>query len=141
MTDLTLEVERTIAASQEALFNAWLDPDMLRQFMRPGESVTVARAATEPKVGGRFEIIMMAGENAMPHTGTYREITPNERIVFTWESAHSTEENSEVTLDFIPEGDATKVRLTHVRFANEDMRNNHKGGWTAILASLDTALA
>lgn len=141
MTDLTLEVERTIAASQEALFRAWLDPEMLRQFMRPGESVTVARAETDPRVGGRFEIIMLAGENEMPHTGTYRDISPNDRIVFTWESAHSTAENSEVTVEFIPEGEATKVRLTHVRFANDEMRANHEGGWTGILASLDAALA
>ncbi|MDO6730866.1 SRPBCC family protein [Marinovum sp. 2_MG-2023] len=140
MTELTLEVERIIAAPQETLFKAWLDPDMLRRFMLPGQNMTVPRASADPTVGGRFEIIMQAGDQEMPHAGTYREITPHERIVFTWESAHSTETDSEVTLEFIPQGDSTKVRLSHVRFANEEMRNNHQGGWTAILAALDSAV-
>ncbi len=36
MTDLTLNVSRTINASAETLFNAWLDPKMLARFMSPG---------------------------------------------------------------------------------------------------------
>ncbi|WP_323763632.1 SRPBCC domain-containing protein [Marinovum sp.] len=141
MNDLTLTVERTIAAPREALFKAWLDPDMLRRFMRPGENVTVARANADAREGGRFEIIMMAGDQALPHTGTYREISPHDRLVFTWESNHSTEADSEVTVEFTPEGAATRVKLTHVRFPSEDSRDNHKGGWTGILAALETAVA
>jgi len=140
MTDLTLQIERTIAAPREALFKAWLDPEMLKRFMLPGENMSVPRAEADPREGGRFEIIMLAGGQEMPHRGTYRQITPHERIVFTWESLHSTEKDSEVTLDFVPEGDGTRVTLTHVRFPSEEIRDNHKGGWTGILAALDAAM-
>lgn len=138
MTELTLTVERTIAAPRETLFNAWLDPEMLRRFMLPGEGVTVPVAKTDPVEGGRFEIVMQAGDNPIPHAGTYREISPHDRIVFTWESPYSTDD-SEVTLEFAPDGDGTKVTLTHVRFPSAESRDNHEAGWTRILASLADA--
>ena len=141
MTELTMQVERSIAAPREAVFRAWLDPEMLRRFMLPGQDMTVPRADVDAREGGRFEIVMRAGDKDMPHAGTYREISPHERIVFTWESPYSTETDSEVTLEFAPEGDGTRVTLTHVRFPDAEMRDNHKAGWSAIPAALDTALA
>ncbi len=139
MTDLTLTTSRTIAAPQQAVFEAWLNPDMLRQFMCPAPGMSVPAASNDPREGGRFDVIMKAGEDEMPHAGTYRKITKHSQIVFTWESPYSTDD-SEVTLDFAPDGDGTKVTLTHVRFASEESRDNHLGGWNAILDALNAAL-
>ncbi len=138
-TELELTVERTIAAPPEAVFDAWLDPEMLARFMKPGPDMSVPKAETDPREGGRFEIVMRAGDQDMPHTGTYRKISPHSRLVFTWESPFSTEDST-VTLDFTPQGGGTHVRLHHIRFLSEEARDNHQGGWTAILAVLDTAL-
>ncbi len=140
MTDLTLTVERTINAAQEDLFNAWLNPEMLRKFMTPGPGMTVPKAATDPKAGGRFDIVMQADGNEIPHSGTYKEISPHERIVFTWESPYSVDDST-VTLTFAPTEGGTLITLTHVRFADETTRDNHQDGWTGILAALDGALA
>ena len=71
MTELSLRVTRTINAPIEAVFNAWLDPAMLVRFMTPGEGVTVPKAETDARVGGRFDIVMTAGEKELPHSGTY----------------------------------------------------------------------
>lgn len=137
MSELTLTVEKTINARQEDVFNAWLDPEMLRKFMMPGPDMTVPVAKSDAKKGGRFEIVMKAGENEIPHAGTYLEIDPHNRIVFTWESPYSVDD-SQVTLDFAERGSGTHVTLTHVRFADEQTRDNHIGGWTGILNTLDT---
>ncbi len=140
MTDLTLTVERTIGAPRNKVFAAWLEPAMLKRFMLPGDGMSVPVARTDPREGGRFEIVMRAGDRDIPHAGTYREIRPHDRIVFTWESPFSTE-GSEVTLTFADDGAGTRVRLSHVRFPNEESRSNHEAGWTAILAALGAALA
>ena len=140
MTDLSLTTHRTIAAPQEAVFNAWLDPEMLRKFMRPGPGMTTPKAQTDPVKGGRFELVMKAGDDEIPHAGTYKEIDPHSRIVFTWESPFSADDST-VTLDFEPDRDGTKVTLTHVRFVSEESRDNHMGGWTGILAALEETLA
>lgn len=83
MTELSLSVSRTINAPAKAVFDAWLDPDMLRQFMIPGDSMIVPSATTDPTVGGRFEIVMRNGDQDMPHSGTYTEINPHYRRAFT----------------------------------------------------------
>ncbi len=142
MTDLTLTTERQINAAPAKVFNAWLDPEMLKRFMIPGgEGMTVPKAEADAREGGRFEIIMKAGNEEMPHRGTYKEISPHDRLVFTWESSASTEPDSTVTLTFTPSGAGTLLSLTHVRFPNETSRTNHEKGWGAILAALDSAFA
>lgn len=134
-TDLSLQVERTIAAPPEAVFDAWLNPDMLMRFMCPGPGMTTPKADVSPEVGGRFDLIMKKGDDEMPHGGVYQEIDRPNRLVFSWESPFSVE-GSQVTLEFraVPEG--THVTLTHIRFPNEESRDNHQGGWTHILGVL-----
>ncbi|MGC3937597.1 SRPBCC family protein [Roseobacter sp. EG26] len=139
MNELNLMVERTINAPQIDVFNAWLDPEMLKKFMMPAAGMSVPHASSEPEEGGRFEIVMQAGDNEIPHAGTYREINRYERLVFTWESPFSVE-NSTVTLTFKPVAAGTHVTLEHVRFIDAETRDNHKGGWMGILETLDATL-
>lgn len=140
MTDLSLTVDRIIKAPQERVFNAWLDPEMLARFIIPGPGMTVPHAASDAREGGRFEIVMKAGDDEIPHAGEYREIKPHERIVFTWESPFSVDDST-VTLTFDPVEGGTRVTLTHVRFPDKESRDNHEGGWNAILEALDGVMA
>lgn len=140
MTDLTLTTSRRINAPAARLFNAWLDPAMLARFMIPGSGMSVPSAKTDPRPGGRFDIVMRDGDTDLPIGGVYKEITPHSRLVFSWESSFSAA-GSTVTLTFTPDGVGTLVELTHVKFASEDSRNNHERGWAAILVMLDKTLA
>ena len=137
--DLTLTVTRTINAPPETAFDAWLNPEMLMRFMCPGPGMTTPKATTDPQVGGRFDLIMKNGDDEMPHGGVYREIDRPNRLVFSWESPFNAE-GSTVTLNFKPSSDGTHLTLTHIRFVDEQSRDNHQGGWTAILAKLDEVL-
>ncbi|MEE9453946.1 MAG: metalloregulator ArsR/SmtB family transcription factor [Paracoccaceae bacterium] len=139
MTELTLTTNRIINASPKAAFDAWLDPGMLAKFMVPGEGMSSSDVMADPVVGGRFSLIMHAGDQHMPHSGEYTEIVPHSRLVFTWESPFSVD-GSTVTLTFVPKDGGTEVTLTHVKFADEQSRDNHHGGWTAILATLEKML-
>lgn len=138
-TDLTLTVSRTIAAPIEQVFDAWLDAEMLKQFMQPGPGMTTPSATTDAKVGGRFDLVMQNAGDEMPHGGVYKVIDRPNRIVFSWESPFAVD-GSTVTLDFRREGDGTHVTLTHIRFPNAESRTNHENGWTAILARLDEVI-
>lgn len=140
MTDLSLTVSRNISAPAETVFNAWLDPAMLAKFMAPGPGMSVPTAKTDPVEGGRFDIVMKAGDNEIPHSGTYKEISPHSRLVFTWESPFSVPDST-VTIDLVEANGGTDVTLTHVKFPDEENRNNHEGGWAAILANLDQIAA
>lgn len=140
MTELSLNIARTIMAPPEKLFNAWLDPKMLTQFMVPGPNVTAPTATTDPVEGGRFDILMTAGEQELPHHGIYKKISRFSQLVFTWQSPFSVDDST-VTLDFKPVDGGTEVNLHQVRFANEEARDSHQGGWTSILTKLQDIAA
>ena len=138
MSELSVTVMREIQAPKEQVFNAWLDPEMLKKFMKPMDAISIPKAEVNAVEGGRFDIVML-GENEMPHGGEYQVIDRFTKIVFTWESAYSVD-GSTVTLNFSGDESRTKLELIHTRFLNEEMRNNHEGGWTNILKWLDEAL-
>ncbi|MEP1208860.1 MAG: SRPBCC domain-containing protein [Rhizobiaceae bacterium] len=140
MSELTLTTSRHIAAARQVVFDAWLNPEILARFMLPGEGMSVPSASVEPEVGGRFEIIMQAGDQQIPHGGEYKEINRLDRIVFTWESPFSVD-GSTVTLNFSEaQSGGTDVELIHVKFTDQQTRDNHLGGWENILANLDQTL-
>lgn len=134
-TDLALKITRRIAASPERLFDAWLDPAMLKRFISPVPGTSTLRAETDPRPGGRYEIVMQNEMGEIPHWGEYREIDRPNRLSFTWNSPHA-EPDSLVTLTFRPVGDETEVTLVHDRFPSEAERSGHERGWTGILDGL-----
>lgn len=135
MTELSLTTSRLINAPAAKVFNAWLDPKMLARFMLPADGVSIPKVETDPRVGGRFSLVMKIGDKELPHGGTYTEITPHTRLVFTWESSFSVD-GSTVTLTFAEKAGGTEVTLHHVKFPSEESRDNHDSGWTRILAEL-----
>ena len=129
-------VRRNISASAEDLFDAWLDPEALAIWMRPGAAIQKTQATVEPRVGGRFEINMHADTGVIPHCGVYRIIDRPRRLVFTWVSPHTGDRDSLVTVDFLSRGKQTEVVVTHEQLP-EAKRDAHNGGWTRALEKLD----
>ncbi|MDA8586244.1 SRPBCC domain-containing protein [Rhodobacteraceae bacterium] len=136
-TELSLQTSRVINAPRDRLFDAWLDPKMLATFMTPMPGMPASDVTADARVGGRFLIVMHAGDQDLPHEGTYTTIDRPNRLVFTWESPMSPNDDSTVTIDFEEVSGGTKVTLNHVRFPNEESRDNHKGGWAHILQCLE----
>lgn len=130
-------VRRTIAASAEDLFDAWLDPEALAQWMRPGTiNSTVARV--EPRVGGSYEITMQGQSGPIVHRGVYRNIDRPRKLIFTWISGPTENKETLVTVDFIRMENRTEVIVTHEQLPESAMPS-HRNGWTSGLAHLDEA--
>jgi uncharacterized protein YndB with AHSA1/START domain len=138
MTDLTLSLKRTIKASPEAVYDAWLDPVTITRFMAGGADQRVTEARTDPRVGGTFRIVMTSDKD-IAHQGVYRDLVPHSLIRFTWESPYSPAE-SEVTIHLSPVADGTEITLSQVKFLSEGARDGHLGGWTRILDRLAITL-
>lgn len=140
MSELSVNLSRNINAPIESVYNAWLDPEMLARFMIPGEGVTVPKAEANAQEGGRFDLIMLVGDKELPHGGVYQKLNPYSQIVFTWES-HMSIDGSTVTLNFSETTDGTHVELVHIKFRDEEARDNHEGGWTSILKTMEEMFA
>lgn len=132
-----VHVRRRIDAPPEVLFAAWLDAASVATWMRPGSKMH-STARIDPVVGGHFQIDMHEADQVYLHRGTYVEIDPPRRLVFTWASAATGGRDSLVTVEFTPKDGLTEVALTHEQLP-EDQVAAHTGGWTAILENLSTA--
>jgi uncharacterized protein YndB with AHSA1/START domain len=137
MTDShSLSVERVIPGTIDDVFDAWLDPAQLSRWMTPGASMSVPVAEVDPRVGGRFYIVMRASGRDIPHEGEYRVIERPTRLVFTWNSEPAGRDTL-VTVTFMKVAEReTRVHLTHERFASAAARDSHRNGWGAILDSM-----
>ena len=133
-----LTVTKTVPASAKDLFEAWLDPKALAQFMKPHPSMPEPRVKTDAREGGEFEIVMLAGDKELLHRGEYKTIQRYERLVFTWLSEF-TLPSSVVSIDFKQLGPKqTQITLRHEGLPNQESRDNHRGGWSHILDALAT---
>ena len=136
MTDLTVNVDKVIHAPIEKVFDAWLNPKMLRLFMMPMPGMPEPDIENDAREGGEFTITMHVGNDELPHTGKYLEINRPDRLIFTWVS-HCSVDNSIVTINFTKiDSNETNISLSHVKFIDEKTRSDHEGGWGNILDKL-----
>jgi uncharacterized protein YndB with AHSA1/START domain len=127
-------VRRTIAASPEELFDAWLDAEALGAWMRPS-GIRRTSAKTDARVGGCFEIVMHGDETAYLHRGVYAVIDRPRRLVFTWSSPATGGLDTLVTVDFLPIDRRTEVVVTHEQVP-AGARESHTRGWTSAIERL-----
>ena len=131
----TLVVRRVIPVPRERVFQAWLDPESLVRWMRPG-GATNATAQVDPRVGGKFRIVMIEGPKRYEHTGEYRAIDPPRRLEFTWTSEATDQRPTVVTIEFLERDRGTELVLTHRRLPPKQVES-HRRGWTDILQLLE----
>jgi len=73
--------------------------------------------------------------------GVYREIVPNQKLVFTWHWKTTPERESLVTVTLKPDGDGTMLTLLHEMFFDQDACDRHRTGWTGTLDKLERLFA
>lgn len=135
-----LVVRKIIPASREEVFAAWIDPESIRDWMCPGETVT-AEARLDPRVGGSYRIVMKSPTREVDHTGEYLVVEPPAKLVFTWISNSTGNQPTLVTVELFERGGACELVLTHERFTNAEAVRRHQGGWSQIVDKLAAHLA
>jgi uncharacterized protein YndB with AHSA1/START domain len=125
-------LRRTFTASRQRVFRAWIEPKALESWLRPrGKSVTVR--SLDVRVGRSFCFEIEDGGSIV---GTYLQIVPPEKLVFTWSGEAVQGRETVVTLDFLDQGAVTEVVLTHEGLSTEAMRVLVEGGWPSLLDAL-----
>jgi uncharacterized protein YndB with AHSA1/START domain len=140
--ETALELRRTLPAPPERVFRAWTEAGQVKQWFGP-KGCTVPEAELDLRVGGRYRFTLEEPDGRHIVAGEYVEISPPERLVFTWKWEHVPEDSPEtlVTVEFLPRGDGTEMVLTHERFPSADVRDLHNQGWTSSFDCLADALA
>ena len=139
-----LLIERVFNAPRELVFQAWTDPEHIRQWFGPRDHP--AREMTmDVRPGGRWRGCLRSTEtgNDLWLGGVYREIVPPERLVFTFAGEEEGERGLEtlVTITFAERGGKTHMTFRQSPFQSGGERDGHRGGWTSTFDRLDELLA
>ena len=82
-TDTQILITREFDAPRHLVYRAYTTPELIKRWWS-GERGEVIRAEVDLRVGGRWRYVMVAnGGFEVGFHGAYREIVPNERLVFT----------------------------------------------------------
>jgi uncharacterized protein YndB with AHSA1/START domain len=139
----SLIFRRRLKASPQKVYAAWTDPEKIVQwFGRADARAETVRAEIDLRVGGRYRISFSvpAGEY-YEVGGVYREVIPNERLVFSWAWHSTPERESLLTVTLQLDGDGTLLTLHHAQLFDEAARAGHERGWLAALDRLRESLA
>ncbi len=133
----TLVLRRTFTASRQRVFRAWIEPEALESWLRPGGKAMTVRSL-DARVGGSFRFDV---ENGSAIVGTYLHIVPPEKLVFTWSGIAIQGRETIVTLDFLDQGPVTEVVVTHEGLSTPDLHALFGTGWPSLLDALAKVLS
>jgi uncharacterized protein YndB with AHSA1/START domain len=136
-----VRVSRTIRASRHRVYRAWTDPELLmRWFIEPDGDMRVVEM--DLRAGGRYRLEGRMGDKPWAVWGTYREVTPPSKLVYTWSWENDPAlgeplaSGTVVSVEFHERGSETEVVVTHEGFATERARAEHDAGWIGCLDRL-----
>ena len=143
VTRPSLTFKRRLNAAPEKVYAAWTDPqELIQWFGRVDAKPDTVRAEIDPRVGGRYRVnFKIEGGEYFEVGGIYREVVPNQRLVFSWAWYSTPERESLVTVTLKPDGAGTLLTVHHEQLFDAAARDGHERGWLGSLDKLEKYLA
>jgi uncharacterized protein YndB with AHSA1/START domain len=144
-TDREIHIERVFNAPRDRVFAVYMDPELIPEWWGPRDTTTVVDRM-EPRTGGTWRFVVRNSDGSESgFRGTYREVTPPERIVQTFEWEGMPGHVSVETAVFEDLGDRTKVTTLSLFHTTEErdgmLASGMEGGMNETYARLDELLA
>jgi uncharacterized protein YndB with AHSA1/START domain len=143
-SDFEMLVTRTFNAPVHIVFEAWSKPELFKQWWVPKSvGMTLASCDMDIRTGGKYRLVFSHPDFDQPIAffGTYQEVTPNKRIVWTNEES---EQGAVTTVTFEEKDGKTLVNF-HERYptkeALEEALAGSAEGLPEQFAQLDELLA
>jgi uncharacterized protein YndB with AHSA1/START domain len=134
-----LQMNRVIAAPRERVFAAWTTPNDIKAWFGP-DDCSVLDVRIDLRVGGEYCFHLSTERlGEIKVRGCYREVTPPERLIYTWQwEGHPelTPQSSLVSVEFVRSGTLTEIRLKHEELPSIESRDAHGEGWSGALDKL-----
>jgi uncharacterized protein YndB with AHSA1/START domain len=142
VTRPSLTIKRRLNAPPEKVYAAWTNPQKMTRWFGPANArIGSVQADIDARIGGRFRISFSTDDEYFEAGGVYREVVPNQKLVFSWAWHSTPERESQVTISLKPDGDGTLLTLHHEQFFDSAARDGHERGWTGMLDNLEKYIA
>jgi uncharacterized protein YndB with AHSA1/START domain len=144
-TDREIRIERVFDAPRDRVFAAFTDPELIPEWWGPRGTTTIVDRM-DVRAGGSWRFISQDCDgNEQGFRGTYREVTPPERIVQTWEWEGMPGHVSIETATFEDLGDRTRLTTVALYHTTEErdgmLASGMERGMQETFARLDDLLA
>jgi len=136
-----LKLERVIDAPLARVFEAWSRPEQVAKWFAPSP-LTLEVKKMDFRTGGAFEMSMVWPDGKQRHDfgGTYVEVLPEKRIVWTGEFPGDPKDNIRTEVDFSDAGGKTKINVRQVFYVLTDVNRGPtqgaNAGWNMTLDQL-----
>ena len=141
----TVVVRRTIDATPEQVFQAWVEPELIEEWWGP-EGFRSTVEFLDLRVGGAFRFAMLSPTGSQGGTaGIILEMDPPRRLVFKMTEhcncdlppgAEPQLESAVVTVDFVAKGASTEVVVEHAGLSTVAIGGRAGAGWASSLSRL-----
>jgi uncharacterized protein YndB with AHSA1/START domain len=130
-------IRRQIQATRQELFDAWTDPEGMREWMCPGD-IASAEVQMDLRVGGQLVIVMRGPTESFEHRGEFTVIDRPSRLAFTWMAKSTDFQPTLVTVEFFEVTPTeSELVLTHLEIPRKEVSDQYQGGWTQIVGRLE----
>lgn len=133
-----IRITRTIAAPRQKVFDAWVKPELRKQWWKAHPGMTCQVCDIDATEGGTYRINMTEGDKEYITVGRFLEVIEPEKLVFTWrwESWRDSHADSIVTVELRDVGGKTELTLTHEKLPDANSAKEHTEGWNGCLDTL-----
>ncbi len=143
-SDREIRIERVFNASRDRVWRAFTEPELIAQWWGRGKKLVVERMEVER--GGHWRFVVVNPGGTQGFEGRYREVKPQERIVWTaeWDGMPGYVAVDTVTFEDLGDG-RTRMVNTSLFFTSEDcagaLASPMEEGLNDSYAALDRVLA
>ena len=136
-----LVVTRTFNGPARLVFEAWTKPELFRQWWVPKSmGMSLLSCEMDVRVGGRYRLEFAHGDSQSAFFGTYKEVTPHSRLVWTNDESG---DGAVTTVTFEERGGKTLLVLHELYPSKEALDGaivGMEGGMPEQFAQLDELL-
>ena len=133
-------VTRTVNAPARLVFEAWTKAELFRRWWVPKSfGVTLLSCEMDVRVGGQYRLVFRHEDSTMEFFGTYLEVTPHSRLV--WTNEEGGESGQVTTVTFEERGGKTLLVMHDLYPSTEALDSGSAGAMPEALDQLDELLA
>lgn len=97
---------QTLAATPEAIFDAWVTPELMRRWMFVTDGNEIYKAQADLRVGGSWSVLEWTGTEHIDHFGHYTAVARPQKLAFSLQAPKhfSARTQVEVRIEADPQG-------------------------------------
>ena len=128
-----LVVTRTVNGPARLAFEAWTKAELFRRWWVPKSyGLTLVSCEMDVRVGGQYRLVFPHEDSTMEFFGTYLEVTPHSRLVWTNDEA---DDGGPVTTVTFEEKAGKTLLVMHELYPSKEARDS--GSMDAMPEALD----